>query len=59
MIDVRLFNPASIVLSKQLPLFFAELQMLDAGSGVGTDSVFGLYEVAGRLSAIWMDICPQ
>lgn len=46
------------MLSKQLPLFFAELQMLDGGVGVGSDRVFGLYEITGRLGAMWDDLCP-
>jgi hypothetical protein len=53
----RAFNPAAIVLSKQLPLFFAELQMLDGGAGVGSDRVFGLYEVTGRLGMMWDELC--
>jgi hypothetical protein len=52
------FNPAAIVLSKQLPLFFAELQMLDTAVGVGSDRVFGLYEITGRLGVMWEELCP-
>jgi hypothetical protein len=58
-LTIRIFNPAAIVLSKQLPLFFAELQMLEGGAGAGSDKVFGLYEVTGRLGAMWNDLCPK
>jgi hypothetical protein len=33
--------------------------MLEGGAGAGSDKVFGLYEVTGRLGAMWNDLCPQ
>ncbi|ORY25540.1 hypothetical protein BCR39DRAFT_543937 [Naematelia encephala] len=50
-------NPAAIILSRQLPLFCAELQMLDKPRGSASD-IFGLYEVTGRLLELWEELCP-
>ncbi|KAL7418776.1 hypothetical protein Q5752_006459 [Cryptotrichosporon argae] len=51
------FNPAAIILSKQLPLFLAELQVLDRVTGAASD-VFHLYEVTARLVGMWEEMCP-
>jgi hypothetical protein len=52
----RHFNPAAIVLSRQLPLFCAELQSLAQPSG--SADMFSLYEVTGRLTEMWDEMCP-
>ncbi|WOO80435.1 putative protein [Vanrija pseudolonga] len=51
------FNPAGLILSKQLPLFLAELQVLETAGGAASD-VFVLYEVTDRLLRMWDDLCP-
>jgi len=51
-----MFNPAAIILSRQFPLFCAELQALAQPSG--SDNMFKLYEIAGRLTIIWEELCP-
>jgi hypothetical protein len=54
----RLFPPA-VILSKQLPLFLAELQFLDQpSSGTKADVIFGLYERTARLIHLWEELCP-
>ena len=50
-------NPAGIILSKQLPLFLAELPGLDRPRVAASD-VFPLYESTGRLLSHWDDLCP-
>ena len=45
-----------MVLSKQLPLFCAELQVLSRPRIPASD-VFGLYEVTGRLLVMWDELC--
>ena len=50
-------NPAGIILSKQLPLFCAELQVIGRPRNPARD-VFTLYEVAGRLLDFWDKLCP-
>jgi hypothetical protein len=57
--DSRL-NPPSIILSKQLPLFLAELQAFDQPQpGRKADVIFGLYEKTARLLSLWEDVCPK
>ncbi|OCF44431.1 cytoplasmic protein [Kwoniella heveanensis CBS 569] len=51
-------NPASIVLSRQLPLFLAELQVIDKPRGAASD-IFTLYETTGKLLDLWDDLCPN
>ncbi|WWC91481.1 uncharacterized protein L201_006427 [Kwoniella dendrophila CBS 6074] len=51
-------NPAAIILSRQLPLFLAELQIIDKPRGVASD-VFTLYETTGKLLDLWDDLCPN
>ncbi|KAL1411961.1 hypothetical protein Q8F55_002954 [Vanrija albida] len=51
------FNPAGLILSKQLPLFLAELQVLETAGRAASD-VFVLYEVTDRLLRLWDDLCP-
>ncbi|EIW67151.1 hypothetical protein TREMEDRAFT_40715 [Tremella mesenterica DSM 1558] len=53
-----MLNPAGLILSKQLPLFLAELQILDKPRGAASD-VFTLYETTGRLLSHWEDLCPE
>jgi hypothetical protein len=55
----RYFDPASVILSRQLPLFFAEIQVLDQPSKSRKSNVFGLYEVTGRLVDTWEELCPR
>lgn len=50
-------NPAAIVIQKQLPLFLAEVQVLETANGAGAD-VFTLYETTARLLALWERLCP-
>lgn len=50
-------NPAGIIISKQLPLLLAELQVLERAGGEASD-VFALYEVTSRLLSIWERLCP-
>ncbi|WRT68812.1 uncharacterized protein IL334_005792 [Kwoniella shivajii] len=50
-------NPAAIIISRQLPLFLAELQIIDKPRGVASD-VFSLYETTGKLLDLWDDLCP-
>ncbi|KAK8843517.1 hypothetical protein IAR55_007177 [Kwoniella newhampshirensis] len=51
-------NPAAIIISRQLPLFLAELQVLDKPRGAASD-VFTLYETTGKLLDYWEDLCPD
>lgn len=51
-------NPAGLVISKQLPLFLAELQVLETAGG-GASDVFVLYEVMARLLSTWERLCPS
>ncbi|WWD20945.1 hypothetical protein CI109_105423 [Kwoniella shandongensis] len=44
-------------LGSQLPLFLAELQVLDKPRGAASD-VFTLYEATGKLLDYWDDLCP-
>jgi len=50
-------DPASIIIRKQLPLFLAEIQVLETSNGAASD-VFHLYEVTSRLLALWERLCP-
>lgn len=55
----RRLNPPQLILSKQLPLFLAELQFLDRpSSGTKADVIFGLYERTARLIHLWEELCP-
>lgn len=57
-IDGRL-NPTGTILSKQLPLFLAELQILEEPQeGIQAETVFGVYERTARLLSLWEDFCP-
>ncbi|KAJ9121626.1 hypothetical protein QFC22_002246 [Naganishia vaughanmartiniae] len=57
---IDLLNPPSIILSKQLPLFLAELQAFDQPQpGRKADVIFGLYEKTARLLSLWEDVCPD
>ncbi|KAJ9107899.1 hypothetical protein QFC19_002642 [Naganishia cerealis] len=57
---VDLLNPPNIILSKQLPLFLAELQAFDQPQpGRKADVIFGLYEKTARLLSLWEDVCPN
>ncbi|ODO07655.1 cytoplasmic protein [Cryptococcus wingfieldii CBS 7118] len=50
-------NPAAIILSRQLPLFLAELQALSHPSPSGQASdIFPLYETTGKLLELWEDL---
>jgi hypothetical protein len=49
-------DPAGIIASKQLPLFLAELQVLE--TAVGAADIFGLFEVTHRLLQAWERLCP-
>nr|XP_019009601.1 cytoplasmic protein [Kwoniella pini CBS 10737]OCF48382.1 cytoplasmic protein [Kwoniella pini CBS 10737] len=51
-------NPAAIIISRQLPLFLAELQVIDKPRGVASD-IFSLYETTGKLLDLWDDLCPN
>lgn len=53
----RKLNPAAILLSKQLPLFLAELQALDQPRGSAAN-IFPLYEITGKLLQQWEALCP-
>jgi hypothetical protein len=57
--DLRPVNPAAVVLSKQLPLFLAELYALDKPTGSDSGEIFTLYETTGRLLDIWEELCPK
>lgn len=46
------------MLSKQLPLFLAELYALDKPTGNDSNEIFGLYETTGRLLELWDELCP-
>lgn len=54
----RALNPAAIILSRQLPLYLAELQVLDKPRHGAAADVFGLYEMTGRLLSLWEELCP-
>jgi hypothetical protein len=55
----RRLYPPTVILSKQLPLFLAELQVLDQpSSGTKADVIFGLYERTARLIHLWEELCP-
>jgi hypothetical protein len=56
-LNYRPLNPAAIILSKQLPLFLAELHSLDQPRG-GASDIFGLYSRVGALLQIWDELCP-
>ncbi|WVQ64082.1 uncharacterized protein L199_002241 [Kwoniella botswanensis] len=51
-------NPSAIIISRQLPLFLAELQVIDKPRGVASD-IFSLYETTGKLLDLWDDLCPN
>ncbi|WVR09258.1 hypothetical protein IAU60_006323 [Kwoniella sp. DSM 27419] len=51
-------NPAAIVISRQLPLFLAELQVIDRPRGAASD-IFTLYETTGKLLDLWEELCPK
>jgi hypothetical protein len=53
----RDLDPAAIILHKQLPLFLAEIQVLETASSAASD-VFHLYEVTARLLALWDRLLP-
>ncbi|WVQ81673.1 hypothetical protein IAT38_003798 [Cryptococcus sp. DSM 104549] len=53
-----ILNPASVILSRQLPLFLAELQILDKPRGAASD-IFTLYETTGKLLDLWDELCPD
>jgi len=55
----RPVNPAAVVLSKQLPLFLAELYALDKPTGSDSGEIFTLYESTGRLLDMWEELCPK
>jgi hypothetical protein len=57
--DLRPVNPAAVVLSKQLPLFLAELYALDKPTGSDSGEIFTLYETTGRLLDMWEELCPK
>jgi hypothetical protein len=57
--DSRPVNPAAVVLSKQLPLFLAELYALDKPTGSDSGEIFTLYESTGRLLDMWEELCPK
>lgn len=57
--DVRPVNPAAVVLSKQLPLFLAELYAVDKPTGSDSGEIFTLYETTGRLLDMWEELCPK
>ena len=47
-------------MSKQLPLFLVELQVLEHPfPGTTADCIFGLYERTARLIHLWEDVCPN
>lgn len=50
-------DPAAIIIHKQLPLFLAEIQVLETATSASSD-VFVLYEVTARLLALWDKLCP-
>lgn len=50
-------NPAGVIISKQLPLFLAELQVLETAGGAASD-VFALYEITSKLLSAWDRLCP-
>lgn len=53
-------NPPAIILSRQLPLFLAELQAFDQPQpGRKAEVIFGLYEKTARLFSLWEDVCPK
>ncbi|WVW79162.1 hypothetical protein I302_101128 [Kwoniella bestiolae CBS 10118] len=54
----RTLNPSAIIISRQLPLFLAELQVIDKPRGVASD-IFSLYDTTGKLLDLWDDLCPK
>lgn len=54
-------SPTATILSKQLPLFLAELHVLEGPetNSIRAESVFGLYEKTARLLSLWEDFCPE
>lgn len=54
-------SPTATILSKQLPLFLAELHVLEGPdtNKIRAESVFGLYEKTARLLSLWQDFCPE
>jgi hypothetical protein len=53
-------DPPAIILSRQLPLFLAELQAFDQPQqGRKAEVIFGLYEKTARLFSLWDDVLPK
>lgn len=53
------FDPAAVILSKQLPLYLAELQVLEQPKQAGNaNDIFSLYERTARLVGLFEDACP-
>ncbi|BEI83764.1 hypothetical protein CcaverHIS002_0403680 [Cutaneotrichosporon cavernicola] len=49
-------DPAAIIASKQLPLFLAEMQVLE--TAVGLADIFVLFDATHRLLQAWERLCP-
>lgn len=59
MLEGRL-DPPAIILSKQLPLYLAELQQFDQPApGTKADAIFGVYERTARLLSLSEDYCKS
>jgi hypothetical protein len=53
-------DPPAVILSKQLPLFLAEMQVLEQPrAGSKAEDIFSLYERTSRLTKIWEELCPE
>jgi hypothetical protein len=53
-------DPPAVIVSKQLPLFLAEMQVLEQPrAGSKAEDIFGLYERTSRLTKIWEELCPE
>jgi hypothetical protein len=54
------FDPAAVILSKQLPLYLAELQVLERPKTSGhANDIFSLYERTAKLVGLFEDLCPE
>lgn len=51
-----ILDPASIIINRQLPLFLAEIHILQKPR-VSASDIFTLYETTGKLLDLWDDLC--
>ncbi len=58
--STRRLDPPAVILSKQLPLYLAEMQVLEQPqAGSKADDIFGLYDRTSKLVRIWEELLPE